>query len=621
MEKLRPVTDEDSEKDFILHQHLLNIIKNRKITPHFQPVVDLYTGEIYGYEILSRAEPPFENPGFMFNKAKEWNLSWEIEYACRSAALKAILKLPPEFRDKKFFLNVSPHIFSDPRFQSGTSAEKLKLLELKPCNFVIEITETTSIDDYAGFEKIIQYYVNQGFHIALDDFGAGHSGLITLVAMTPHYMKLDRALISDINSNSYKQNLIKAIIAFSSNVESSLIAEGIETEEEFRTIFRMGIRYGQGFFLGRPSPYPRELAPGIHDLISRLIEAKKSSKYSFNMPVSTMAIKPYTIQAGSTDCAALDRVFESSPKIDHVVILKDEKPQSIITRLCFYSILGGRYGYALFQKKFIDTITDYKILCVNENTDLRRVSTLAMGRRPDRLYDPVIVVDDTGLFIGTVTMKQVIINAFDLEIKIATGANPLTHLPGNLMIGFWLDEFLQKDQYSILYCDLDHFKEYNDTYGFARGDEVLKATARMLSDLSGEIPDTVLGHIGGDDFIIISGNEIDKKKLQALCDVFDRKRYEFFSPDHADQGFYNAPNRLGEKITIPLLSLSIAGLTEKNFHGTPHPGQLGRVAATLKKQVKAGNFMNKKSGFLFERRKHTVTCAEHFTDPMRQEYN
>jgi diguanylate cyclase (GGDEF)-like protein len=314
-----------------------------------------------------------------------------------------------------------------------------------------------------------------------------------------------------------------------------------------------------------------------------MLEAKKISKFSFNLPVSTMAIKPCTIHAGSTDCAALDRLFYDNPKIDHVVIIKDEKPVSILTRLFFYSILGGRYGYALFQKKYIDAIADYKILCVNENTDLRTVSSLAMGRNPRQLYDPVIVVDDTGYFVGTVTMKQVINNAFDLEIKIATSANPLTHLPGNLIIGFWLEELLQEGRFSVLYCDLDHFKEYNDTYGFARGDEVLKFTAKLLSVFAENIPDTKLGHIGGDDFIIVSQNTIEKNVLQELCMDFDRKIKDFFSSKHADQGFYHALSRQGKKITIPLISLSIAVITEDNFNGTPHPGQLGQVAAILKK--------------------------------------
>jgi EAL domain-containing protein (putative c-di-GMP-specific phosphodiesterase class I)/GGDEF domain-containing protein len=593
-------------KEIILREHLLTIIKDHRIISHFQPIVDLHTGEIHGYEILSRAEVPFENPAFMFEKAKLWGLSWELEYACRSVALKTISGLPVKYRCKKFFLNVSPHIFSDPRFLSGTTTESLKLLELNPGNFVIEITESTSVNDYSRFEKIIQYYTSQGFHVALDDFGAGHSGLITLVAMTPHYIKFDRAIVSDVHNSSYKQNLIKSIIAFSSNVDSSLIAEGIETYDELKTIFRLGVRYGQGFYLARPASSPQDISPDILQKIDELVDAKKRTRFTFDISIASMVIKPLSLPVNSTNCSELDIQFNNNKKTDHVVITDGGRPVSIITRLKFYSILSGRYGYAIYQKKNIDTIAKREILCVNEHSDLRTVSQLAMSRHLENLYDPIIVVDNQENFIGTITMKQIINTAFDLEIKIATCANPLTQLPGNMIIGFWMEELLHKDKYSLLYCDLDYFKEYNDTYGFSKGDDVLKTLSRILSDFIEDLPNTKLGHIGGDDFIIISENTIAGEHLEELCVLFDKHRVDFFSSNHIAQGHYYAINRQGEKKAIPLISLSIAVITDKNFNGVPHPSQLGQMAAMLKKQVKIKNREQGKSSYLFDRRRYSI---------------
>ncbi|MFW5768652.1 MAG: EAL domain-containing protein, partial [Spirochaetota bacterium] len=203
------------------------MLEKGSITPHFQPIFDLYTGDIFGYEILSRGEHPFENPATMFERAREYGLAWELEYACRIQALKSIADLPASFKTKYFFLNVSPHIFNNPEFLKGFTPSDLKVLGIDLNKIVIEITETSSIEDYRGFERLIRYYVEQGFHVALDDFGAGHSGLITLVAMTPHFLKLDRAVISDIHLNSYKQNLVKAIASFAGSVETHMIAEGI----------------------------------------------------------------------------------------------------------------------------------------------------------------------------------------------------------------------------------------------------------------------------------------------------------------------------------------------------------------------------------------------------------
>ena len=606
MEVNRIELNEKFEKELLLRQNLLTIIQEHKIKSHFQPIVDLHTGDIHAYEILSRAEAPFENPAVMFEKASSWGLSWELEYACRSIAMDTISALPDRYRGKKFFLNVSPHIFSDPRFVSDTTMESLKLLRLNPGNFVIEITETTSVSDYNRFEEIIRYYTSQGFHIALDDFGAGHSGLRTLVAMSPHYIKIDRAIVNDIQRSPYKQNLIKSLIAFSDNVDTSLIAEGIETYDELKTIFRLGVRYGQGFYLSRPAPSPQEIAPEILQKIDELVDARKRTRFSFDISISGMVIRPLTLPANTVSCGELDVELKKNTKTSHVVITDKDRPVSLITRLDFYSILSGEFGYAVYQKKYIDAVAKHDILCINEHSNLRTVSRLAMSRNLETLYDPIIVVDNQGIFIGTVTMKQVIKCAFDIEIKIAASANPLTQLPGNMIIGFWLEEILHKDQYTLLYCDLDNFKEYNDTYGFSRGDELLKSLSRILSDFIEVIPNSRLGHIGGDDFIIFSETIVAGEILADLCDLFDKKKIEFFSKDHFEQGYYFAVNRQGEKISVPLMSLSIAAITDENFNGVPHPSQLGQIAAMLKAQVKIQNRERRKSGYLFDRRKYSI---------------
>ena len=606
MELIRLEWNEKFEKEFLLRQNLSTIIQECKIKSHFQPIVDLHTGDIYAYEILSRAEAPFENPVFMFEKANSWGLSWELEYTCRKIALDTIAGLPEKYRRKKFFLNVSPHIFSDPRFVGGKTMETLKLLKLNPGNFVIEITETTSVSDYERFEEIIQYYTSQGFHIALDDFGSGHSGLRTLVAMSPHYIKIDRAIVNDIQRSPYKQNLIKSLMAFSDNVDTSLIAEGIETYDELKTIFRLGVRYGQGFYLSRPAPFPQDIDPEVLKKIDELVDARKRTRFSFDISISGMVIRPLTLPANTVTCGELDAQLKKNTKTSHIVITDKDKPVSLITRLDFYSIISGEFGYAVYQKKYIDAVAKRDILCINEHSDLRTVSRLAMSRDLETLYDPIVVVDDQEFFIGTVTMKQVIKSAFDLEIKIAASANPLTQLPGNMIIGFWLEEILQKDKYTLLYCDLDNFKEYNDTYGFARGDDLLKSLSRMLSDFIEVIPNSRLGHIGGDDFIIFSETSIAEKHLEDLCDLFDKRKQDFFSGDHFKQGYYFAVNRQGEKISVPLLSVSIAVVTNENFSGVPHPSQLGQIAAMLKAQVKIQNRESRRSGFLFDRRKYSI---------------
>ena len=583
--------------------HLLDIIENKRITPVFQPIIDTFSGEIFAYEVLTRCEPPFENPARMFALANQWNLNWELERACRTRGLETIAGFPSALRDMRYFFNVSPHIFSDPRFAAGTTVETINSLGIDSRNIIFEITEIATVDDYDKFEELIRYYVAQGFQVALDDFGAGHSGMVTLVAMTPHFLKLDMALVQGIADSAYKQNLVRAITSFAGEVGSACIAEGIENNNDLQTLFRLGVRYAQGFFLGRPARMPAELHPEAVASLDLLVESRKRARFTVDISISGMVVKPSTFELHSLTCQDMDRIFSKTNSLDHVVLMKEKKPWGILTRNHFYSVIGGQFGYSLFQKKYIETVAKNEMLCLDEHTDLRTVGRMAMERTQGNLYDPVVIVNDEGGLVGTVTMKQIIHKAFDLEIKVATCANPLTQLPGNMIIGYWLEEAIQSKSYSIVYCDLDNFKAFNDTYGFTRGDEVLQLTATILNSFTSALSRNArLGHIGGDDYIIVCEGLINEPDLVDLCDEFDQRRNDLFPADVVRQGWYEVADRRGGKNRIPLLSISLAVVTSSNFSDSVHPGKLGQVAALIKKQVKACNMTTGKSGYLIDRR-------------------
>lgn len=582
---------------------LINLIEQGDISPHFQPIVDLYTGEIFGFEVLSRGAGPFRDPVYMFKTARQLGLSWRLEYACRMKALKKISTLPQQFKDFLFFLNVSPDIFSDPDFKNGFTMGDLLSLGLDYRKIIIEITETTSVDDYSTFEEMIGHYVGEGFRVALDDFGAGHSGLITLVAMTPHYLKIDREIIKDIATNSYKQNLVKAISAFTINVESDIIAEGIETFSELKTVFRLGARYGQGFLLGRPNPEPCFLSEETKKTLHNFIEEYNHRKYAVDISISRLVTRPFTVKWKTMKCEELDSIFRQSPNMDHVVVQEEDRPYRLITRQDFYSVIGGKYGFAIFQRRYIEDVVKTNMLMVDEVVDLRALGRMAMNRKQNELYNPVVIVDTKGALVGTITIKQLLAKAFDTEIRMAAAANPLTQLPGNMIIGVWLEEVLAKSSFTVIYCDLNHFKEYNDTYGFAKGDDMLKLTARILqSHIVNMPPDARLGHIGGDDFIIVSEIPIEDRVLADICNEFDSEKAAYFSKEHLKRGFYKAANRQGEIEDIPLVALSLAVVTDSNFSTCPHPGRLSEIAALLKKKIKSINAHAPKSDYLTDRR-------------------
>ena len=587
---------------------LLALIDKERLTPYIHPIYDLYTGSLFGYELLIRTLDVQIPPSILFEKARHLGLSWELETACRKAALAKITELDREGENLFYFINVSPDIFSHPMFTTGFTMRTLHEMGLDHNRIVLEITETVSAGDYVRFEEIIRYYIEQGFHIALDDFGSGHSGLMTLVASTPHFMKIDRKLIEGIHRNSYKQNLVRMFGVFASNVGSNVLAEGVETVDELRTAFRLGARYVQGFIFGKPTEDPQTLDPEIREVMNDLLGEYNRRSFSVDLGIHKLVVRPDTFPTTTVTCGELDTIFRMSPGMEHVVVVDEEdKPVGLLTQHRFKSVLGGRYGFAVFQKKYIDGIVGPEMLVANEHTDLRILSKLAMARDQHTIYDPVVIVDDQGRLVGTITMKQLISKAFDMEIKVATSANPLTQLPGNVVINVWLEEVLLKPPYSVIYIDLDNFKEYNDAYGFSAGDDMIKLLADVLSDKIQEMESTTrLGHIGGDDFIIICEDLVTPGVLQNLCETFDSRKEVLFSAEDLSNGYYLAVDRKGRRDKVNLVTLSLSVISSMNFDRPPHPGQLGQAVAHLKKKVKSINKKTGTSGYLIDKRKYEV---------------
>jgi len=594
----------DYENYDLEYETFLKMIKSELITSHAQPIIDLYTGQIKGFELLARGADPFYSPDIMFDKARKFNLEWELEYACREAALKKINILSKNFKDCDFFINVSPDIFSNEKFQSGFTLNKLKNHSIDPKRIVLEITESASVKDYNHYESMIKHYVRQGFRIALDDFGSGYSGFTTLIASTPHILKIDKSIVRDIDRISYKQNLVRSICEFAATVGSFILLEGIETEEELRMAYRLGARYAQGFFFAKPEKNPSDLAFDKKILLKTLIKQYSKKTSSVEISIFKLISKPPTFASKSLICKDLDLFFKTNTEIDHIIIIDENNyPQGLITRQNFYAYISGRYGYSVFENKFAEKTSKKNMLIVPEDTDLRILGKLTMNREKDEIYDPVVIIDINNRFLGTITMETVISRAFDTEIKFATSANPLTSLPGNIVINVWLEEILKKDEYSIAYIDLDRFKEYNDNYGFSSGDEMIKLLASVLDKAIADFyPEAKLGHIGGDDFVIISEKIHETIFFKKICETFDTEKKRLFLEEDIKKGSYLCENRKGEKEYIALVTLSIAIITSDNLPFPVHPGKLAQCIALLKGKIKSVNKVSGRSGFMCERR-------------------
>lgn len=582
---------------------LRTIIDRRQIVPHFQPIVDLHRGTVLAWEVLSRGPESFASAAEIFAEAKTLGLLSRLESVCRNIALRTISRFPSALRSRSFFINVSPNAISDPRMPNGNMQAELANLGLDQRNFVIEITERSSIDNYEGFERQIRHYVEQGFKIALDDMGAGRSGLVTLVTCPPHFIKLDMTLSRDIHRHSCKQRLAKSLIAFSASVDALLIAEGVETWDELETLARLGVRYAQGFLFARPAKVPPAVSDETRIELFRITRQFHYRESDLNETVGPLAIRCGTIREKEKRGEDVNRIFREHPALDHLTVLRDERPVGLITRQHYFTKTGGPVGYHLFQWRPAEELARPVPLIVENSINVTSLAKLAMERPPDELYDPVIVIDAVGNLVGTVTIRQLIIRSTALEVQLAQGSSPLTGLPGNRSIEGWILSALDQPNAHVLYADLDRFKEYNDCYGFLRGDEMIRCLARVLSRILPTLSsEAKLGHIGGDDFVVVAPAAVGAESVEALCRQFDLAKVEMFDPGDVQRGFFRATDRRGQEVDVPLVTLSVAVVPCETAQNADHPGALAQMAASLKRKVKEMTSASRKSEFLFERR-------------------
>lgn len=238
------------------------IIVNNDINIVYQPLVQLSDMDVLGFEALARVQ----NAGFLssteilFNYAVETDMLLDLERICRT---NAVTSIPEKLNGRKLFINSSAKGIYDPEFQSEKFDVFLEEHGISNDDIVIEITERLAVSDYNAFTTAIKILKNKGYKIAIDDMGAGYSSLRTIAEIKPDYLKYDMALIRDIHQNLIKKDLLETLIPFTERLGANIIAEGIETAEEYKVLKSLGIRYGQGFYFAHPAyPFPTvEVSP------------------------------------------------------------------------------------------------------------------------------------------------------------------------------------------------------------------------------------------------------------------------------------------------------------------------------------------------------------------------
>lgn len=583
--------DDDRNYDY---EELMKILDQKLITSVFQPIVNLQNGEVFGYEALSRGpvESRLARPDKLFEVAEKYKSLWKLDYFCRRMA---ILKAKDLLKDKMLFINVDPKVLYDKKFHQGSTLKLLKKCKMNRKNIVFEVSEKTAINDYDGFQAILENYRMQGYKIALDDMGSGYSGLTLLAKSSPQFIKIDIALIKDIDKDKVKQAIVKALINFSHSTNIKIIAEGIEKIEELQILIDLGVEYGQGFYLGKPIPFIADILPRIKESI-KFNFGKKEEKIMnsrLHLCLGEIATNQTTFSSQTMGSEILNYLQNAQERLD-IILVDEKKPMGLLSQEVFYSKLATTYGISVYSNRPVNLLMDKKPLLLDFSTSIEEAAKQAMQREPNKIYDSLIVVRGHEYY-GTVTIKKLLEITTQIEINRAKYANPLTGLPGNIMIDLEIKRYITEFiPFVAIYVDLDNFKTYNDLYGFEEGDGVLVNTANILREsLTLCSNDFFLGHIGGDDFIILLKGE----KAEAVCTQiikrFDKKVKNFYSIEHQKQQYVITKDRSGKIDKFPLMSISLAVLSIKNNANLDAKTLAARAAKVKKscKEIYKSNFI------------------------------
>jgi EAL domain-containing protein (putative c-di-GMP-specific phosphodiesterase class I)/GGDEF domain-containing protein len=558
----------------------LRVLKDKRIETVFQPIISLKNGKVFGYEALSRGPEltDMESPERLFDSAQSFGKVWELEYLCRTKALESAMQQKIKSR---LFLNVNPNIMKDDEFRKGFTRESLNRFAIDPKQIIFEITEREAIDNISDFVKIISHYKEQDYRIAIDDAGAGYSGLNLISDIHPNYIKLDMKLVRNVDKDMTKQSLIRSLNEFARFTGTSLIAEGIETEEELEVLIEIGVAYGQGYLIQRPDRQILAIEPYIVEQITYENEKKNSSRQELRQQIKVDDICRM-VKAISPDLLVSDvyEMFKEEPESSGYCIVTKSVPIGVITRNDLHRKISGQFGYTLFANKPISKIMDTEFMMVDYQSAIDQTGKMAMEREPDKIYD-FVVVTNRSRYYGVVTVKDLMEKLIEMEFVYAKHLNPLSELPGNLMIEEKLNSLIKNGQdMTVLYFDLDNFKVYNDVYGFEKGDIVLKEFSILLRR---ELADTFIGHIGGDDFMAVVPWNQAELRCREIIRAFDLSVRSFYREEDVSKGFILARNRHEEEEAFPLLSVSIAGVRTamyKNIY------ELSEAAAKVKKICK-----------------------------------
>jgi diguanylate cyclase (GGDEF)-like protein len=531
----------------------------------FQPIVGMTSLRTHGMEALLRPRGGAE-PGELLDAAWTARRLVETERALIDGALAKFARaaFPAGTR---LFCNLDNRVFGGSEDALGSIAAAPKRHGLEPTALCLELSERLAPESADAMEVTVERLLGANLRIAIDDFGTGFSGLHMLMRVQPHYVKIDRFFVTDLAHDPRKQVVVANVVRLAHSLGFMIVAEGIETEAEFRTAREIGCDLAQGYLIARPTTELSELRPSYGHVVAASPAAGRLSELA----------EPVPCVPADAPIADVIAAFSAAPSARLIPVVDgDNQPLGAVYEADVKPYLYNQFGHALLANKgFIGAATKL----------MKRCPISDVGAPVDAVVDNFVVAGGTdgliltrdGRYAGFLPNGALLRLVAERDVAIARDQNPLTYLPGNGSISRHIGQVLSIGQAdcTLVAFDFDGFKAFNDTYGFLRGDRALRMFADQLR-LAARREGAFVAHIGGDDFFMSlpQGAEAAQASVARLVDKFAQDVASLYDGPHRAAGGITALDRAGVRRFFPLLRASAAllplpaeraGLTEDDI--------------------------------------------------------
>lgn len=434
------------------------ILEEKEVVPFFQPIVSLENGDIFGYEVFSRIKE--KSITEFFELADKSEKIWKLEKFCRKMILKTVSHLGLK---TNVFININPEIIFDEDFYQGYTLKLLKKYNIDSRKIILEITEKCS-QEKKILNEITEHYRVQNFSIALDNVGAAYSGLERICSMNPNFIKIDMKIIRGIESDTLKQSMVKSLVQFCNETGIYSVAVGVETAQELDFLLSAGVQFAQGFFVGIPKKLPEKVTPesyariiaykknlkeltknknknedkiypakkedsgkksnlnkekGIKSFLEDFKNAEEAMENGNSSRIGELAAQGITV---FPDMNVIDLMnfFTANKECTFVTIIDlNQQVLGVMTHSVLADLLGGRFGFGLNYRKTVKEVMITDFFVVSSNEPVEKVATKAMLRDEKNLYNPIIVTKK-GIYVGVVTVKQLLDTIVSVEVQEKT---------------------------------------------------------------------------------------------------------------------------------------------------------------------------------------------------------